>query len=155
MSRRPTGRNRSTTMKNLSPYQTAHLLVAAVRVLEYRDGHPPSPEAIGRLLSVSEEQVHRLCRKLVQQGILETTSGAYGLRVFISDHTAIEALSHEIPKSGLEDELAKFKQERQNRNKSIEELKNKEEARRKDLFKQIESRFKSKQHPPDDKASSD
>ena len=132
-------------MKNLSLYRTAHLVTAAIRVLEYRDGHPPSVEAIGHLLSASTEQIHRLCRKLENQGIVEITSGAYGVRVFIRDHTAIEQLSDETPKSGLEDELAKFKQDQQNRNKSIEDLKSKEDARRKELFKQIEEQFKKKQ----------
>ena len=132
-------------MKNLSLYRTAHLITAAIRVLEYRDGHPPSVEAIGSLLSASTEQIHRLCRKLENQGIVEITSGAYGVRVFIRDHMAIEQLPDETPKSGLEDELAKFKQEQQNRNKSIEDLKNKEDARRKELFRQIEDQFKKKQ----------
>lgn len=131
-------------MKNLSPYQTAHLITAAIRVLEYREGHPPSAAAIGGLLSVSEEQVHRLCRKLEDQGVVEITSGAFGARMFIRDHGAIETLSEDIPESGLNEELAKFKQEQENRNKSIEELKNKEDARRKALFKQIEEQFQKK-----------
>ncbi len=133
-------------MKNLSLYRTAHLVTAAIRVLEFRDGHPPSVAAIGKLLSASEEQVHRLCRKLENQGIVEITSGAYGVRVFIRDHTAIEQLSNDVPKGGMEDELARFKQAQQNRNKTIEDLKNREDARKKELFKQIEEQFKKK-HP--------
>lgn len=132
-------------MNNLSLYNTAHLVVAAIRVLEHRDGHPPSVEAMGRLLSASVEQVHRLCRKLEQHGIVEMTSGAYGVRVFIRDHTAIEQLPDDTPKSGLGDELAKFKQEQQSRNKTIEDLKHREDARKKELFKQIEQQFKNKQ----------
>ena len=135
-------------MKDLSLYKTAHLVVSAIRVLEYRDGHPPSVEEIGRLLSASVEQVHRLCRKLEQLGIVENTSGAYGVRVFVRDHTAIEQIPDEVPKGGLENELEKFKQEQQNRNKTIEGLKQKEDARKKELFKQIEEQFKNKQKPP-------
>jgi DNA-binding transcriptional regulator YhcF (GntR family) len=145
-------------MNNLSPYQTAHLIVAAIRVLEHRDGHPPSVEAMGQLLTASVEQVHRLCRKLEQQGIVEMTSGAFGIRVFISDHKAIEQLPDDSPKSGMGDELARFKQEQQGRNKTIEDLKQKEEARRKELFRQIEQQFKKKPSPdpeaPEDKTLS-
>ncbi|MEW6078361.1 MAG: hypothetical protein AB1724_11145 [Thermodesulfobacteriota bacterium] len=135
-------------MNNLSPYHSAHLVVAAIRILEHRDGHPPSVEAIGEILAVSVEQVHRLCRKLEQQGIVEMASGAYGVRVFIRDHTAIEHLPDDAPRSGMGDELARFKQEQQSRNKTIEDLKQKEETRKKELFKQIEQQFKKK--PPSD-----
>jgi len=135
-------------MENLSEYSTAHLLVAAIRVLEYRDGHPPSVEAIGQLLTASIEQIHRLCRKLEQHGIVEITSGAYGIRIFVRDHSAIEQLPGDAPKGGFEDELAKFKQEQQDRNKTIEDLKNKEDARKKELFKQIEEQFKDKEKQP-------
>jgi DNA-binding transcriptional regulator YhcF (GntR family) len=137
-------------MNNLSLYHTAHLVVAAIRVLEHRDGHPPSVEAVGQLLSASVEQIHRLCRKLEQQGIVELTSGAYGDRAFIRDHTAIEQLPDDTPKAGMEDELEKFRQEQHHRNKTIEDLKHKEEARRKELFKQIEQQFKKK--PPQEPA---
>ncbi len=132
-------------MKNFSLYKIAHLLVAAIRVLEYRDGHPPSIEAMGQLLSTSAEQVHRWCRKLEHHGIVEITGGAYGVRVFIRDHTAIEQLPDDTPGSDLGEELAKFKQEQQNRNQNIEKLKHNEEARRKELFKQIEEQFKKTQ----------
>lgn len=132
-------------MKNLSLYRTAHLVTAAIRILEYRDGHPPSMEAIGQLLSASAEQIHRLCRKLEKHDIVEIASGAYAVRAFIRDHTAIEQLPDDTPKGGMENELAKFKQEQQNRNKTIEDLKNREDTRRKELFKQIEENFKKKQ----------
>lgn len=138
-------------MKNLSFYNTAHLVVAAIRILEYRDGHPPSAEALGLLLSVSAEQIHRLCRKLEHHGIVEITGGAYGSRVFIKDHTAVEQLPDDLPRAGLEDELEKFKQEQQSRHKTIEDLKSREEARKKDLFKQIEQQFrKTQQKQPEE-----
>lgn len=136
-------------MENLSFYHTAHLLVAAIRVLEHRDGHPPSVEAMGQLLSASVEQIHRLCRKLEQHGIVQIAGGDYGIRVFIKDHAAIEQLPDDTPKAGLEDELAKFRQEQQSRNKTIEDLKSREEARKKELFKQIEQQFKSTRKQPE------
>ena len=135
-------------MKDLSLYQTAHLVVAAIRVLEYRDGNPPTVEAIAGLLIVSAEQAHRLCRKLESNGIVKITGSAYDARVFIQDHGAIEGLSDEPPKSGLEEELEKFKKDQQSKHKAIDDLKNKEASRRQELFKQIEEQLKKQQARP-------
>jgi DNA-binding MarR family transcriptional regulator len=129
-------------METLSLYKKAHLVVAAIRVLTYLNNKPPSVEDVCGLLGTSSEEVYMVCRKLEKKGILEAVEGAYGSRLFVLDHTAMEALSQEAPKSGMEEEIEKFKKTQQERDKKIEEIKAKEEERKRKLFEQLNQGLK-------------
>ncbi len=132
-------------MENMPLYNAAHLVVAAVRIAEYRDQQPPSVETAADLLAVSAEDTYRICRKLENYEIIRMVSGGYGVKIFIHDHTAIESLSQESPESDISHELEKFKEEQKQRNQKIAAIKQKEEERKKILFDQLEQQFKEKQ----------
>lgn len=132
-------------MENMPLYNAAHLVVAAVRIAEYRDQQPPSVESVADLLAVSAEDIYRICRKLEKHEIIRMVSGGYGVKVFIRDHTAIESLPQDSPESDISHELEQFKQEQKQRDQKIAAIKQKEEERKKKLFDQLEQQFKEKQ----------
>ncbi|MDY6903863.1 MAG: hypothetical protein SWH61_04180 [Thermodesulfobacteriota bacterium] len=129
-------------METLSMYKKAHLIVAAVRVLSHRKNRAPSVEDVCQCLNASSEHVHMICRRLEASGILEAVTGVEGARWFVRDHTAIEELSDDTPKSGIEEELAQFKKEQQARDQKIEAMKKSEADRKKKLFEELEAGLK-------------
>ncbi|MDY6830346.1 MAG: hypothetical protein SWC96_00650 [Thermodesulfobacteriota bacterium] len=129
-------------MEALSLYKKAHLVVAAIRVLTYLNNKPPTAEDVEGLLGASSEEVLLVCRKLEKRGIVEAVEGAYGARLFVLDHTAIEEISRDLPTGGMEEEIEKFKKTQQERDKKIEEIKAKEEERKRKLFEQLNQGLK-------------
>lgn len=127
-----------------SPYKEAHLLVAAVRVLEYRHQRPPALEQIAELLSVSTEEAGRLCRKSESAGIIETLEKSGEIRVFIKDHQLIENLADQGPDTPLSAELEKFRKQKQAQRKTIDELRTRQADKRKKMHEQIEQQLKAR-----------
>lgn len=89
-------------------YSQAHLIAAAIRILEHQHATPPSVEEVCEILSFSVEQGHRLCNRLKEMGIIDITSGAFGTRLFVVDHTKIEEIPRGESSSSMEAELRKF-----------------------------------------------
>ena len=79
-------------MKPNDLYTTAHLFVAAVRVLDHRDGAPPALEAICRMLDFSEEKGSYLLNRLKDQRIVDTVKGGFNDRIVVANYLAIEDL---------------------------------------------------------------
>ncbi|OQX63014.1 MAG: hypothetical protein B5M56_04290 [Desulfococcus sp. 4484_241] len=129
-------------MEALSPYEKAHLVVAAIRVLAYLDDKPPSIEDIGRFLRVSFEEINMVCRKLEQREVIEITEGPYGVRLFVRDHLAIEKFPKETLKAGIDEELERFRKGQKEREQRIAQIKAKEEERRKKLFERLNQGLK-------------
>jgi hypothetical protein len=123
-------------------YKNAHLIAAAVRLLEHKEMNAPSIEKICKELSFSIEQGTLIVRRMVDMGILDITEGAYGSRLYLRNHLALE----EIPKGEAEDrfadELAKFQNARKTHSKKIETIKAEQAAKRKNLFSEIEKKLK-------------
>ena len=94
-------------MKAKDLYTTAHLFVAAVRVLDHQDGAPPALSAICRLLGYSDEKGSYLLNRLKEQGIVDTLKSGFTDRIVVGDHLAIEELPRDTEESRLEQELKK------------------------------------------------
>ena len=133
-----------------TPYREAHLVVAAVRILEYRHQRPPSLEQVAELLSISTEEAGRLYRKLESEGILEGMEKSGEVRLFISDHRLIEQLPDQAAESGLSAELEKFRQQKQKERNSVEALRTRQEQKRKKMQEQIEQQLKDRISGPGD-----
>ncbi|MFP3998224.1 MAG: hypothetical protein ACLFUN_00130 [Desulfobacterales bacterium] len=129
-------------MKANSLYKEAHLIVAAIRVLEYRNEAPPRLEDVAGLLSVSAEEAARLCRRLGSMGIIETIEKSGETRLFIADHLRIEDIDDRAGQSSISAELEKFRRQKQNHRKTIDELKSGQEQKRKKIQEEIERKFK-------------
>jgi hypothetical protein len=106
----------------LSLYQKAHLVVAAIRLHAYREGVPPTPEQIGEALGMNREQAHFLVNKLVEVGAVQVAEGSFGTRVLLADHLKLEELEgHDLTPS-IEEELAAFKVAQAQRNEQLGKL---------------------------------
>ena len=127
----------------MDAYTEAHLLVAAVRVLQHRGGCPPAIEEVAELLSISVEMVHTICRRLSKQGILETFEDPFSLKLAVADHLAIENLPRTAgEETSLAKELERFQSEKKNVDQKVAAIQAEMTKKRQDLFADIEAKFK-------------
>jgi hypothetical protein len=131
-------------MKPNDVYTTAHLFVAAVRVLDHRDGAPPSLEAVCRLLDYSDEKGSYLLNRFLEQGVVDTVKSGFNDRIIVGNHLAIEDLPRDTEESRLEQELKKFKKGRDAMEEKVASIKAQQEQKKQDLFAQIEKQLKQK-----------
>ncbi len=85
----------------------AHLLVAAIRVLENRKQRLPQPGEIADLVEVGESAVRLQLNCLVDLGIVMLVESAFDTHVEIKNHLLIEDLSADAGPEIAED-LAEF-----------------------------------------------
>jgi hypothetical protein len=123
-------------------YAKSHLIVAAIRLLEYKDSAPPTIEKISRLLSVSVEEVLRLCRKLKDLQIIDMVETLEEVRTYICDHRKLEEIPAEDDVSSLESELIKFKKSREDVKKKIETIQAEQAEKKKKLHEELEKKLK-------------
>ncbi|MBU4389031.1 MAG: hypothetical protein KKB23_05775, partial [Proteobacteria bacterium] len=65
-------------MKGKDFYSEAHLVVAAIRILQHQNSAPPSIDEVCRTISLSLEQGNFVCRKLNEMNIIDVVEGAFG-----------------------------------------------------------------------------
>ena len=131
-------------MKPTDLYTTAHLFVAAVRVLDYRDGAPPALEAVCRLLDYSDEKGNYLLNRLKEQGIVDTVKSGFNDRIVVGNHLTIEELPRDTEESRLEQELKKFKKGKDAMQEKVASIKAQQDQKKQDLFAEIEKKLKQK-----------
>ena len=123
-------------------YDNAHLMVAAVRVLEYKKRRPPSVDELCDLLSVSLEQGFILARKLNDLNIIEVVEGTYGTRIFIRDHLKIEDIPKDTKDAGLEEAIRKFQDSRKDMKDKVASIQANQAEKKKNLFAELEKKLK-------------
>jgi hypothetical protein len=128
-------------------YLKSHLIVAAVRILEYKENSPPTIEKISNLLSISLEEGNRLCRKLKDLQAIEMVETLDEVRVYISDHRKLEEIPVEDDVSSLESELMKFKKSREEQKKKIETIQAEQAEKKKKLHEELEKKLKKEIRP--------
>jgi len=128
-------------------YTSAHLVVAAIRIIEHRNASPASFEELCQILSYSLEQGHYICRKLVEMEIIGMVEGAYGTKLYIRDHLKLEEIPRGPVESKIEKELQKFQTERKQFSRKIESIKSEQAKKKQDLFAEIEQKLKKKLKP--------
>jgi len=72
--------------------ETAELVVAAVRVYQYREGTPPSYEQLARFAKLSTEVVYHFVRKLAEIGVLRVIESAFEGKVILEDTSKMSEL---------------------------------------------------------------
>ena len=108
---------------NVDPgYREGHLIVAAVRVLEHRDGRPPTIEEIGKSLGTSNEWAGVLVRALEGKGIVRLVRGPFETRVEIKDHLLLESLSREESTARVDEELREFSARKKREEETLRNL---------------------------------
>ncbi|WP_155304058.1 hypothetical protein [Desulfosarcina widdelii] len=131
-------------MKMNDLYSTAHLFVSAVRVLDHREGAPPSLAAVCRLLDYSDEKGSYLLNRLKELAIVDTVKSGFEDRLVVGDHLAIENLPRNTEESRLEQELKKFKQGKDVMQEKVASIKAQQAQKKQDLFAEIEKKLKQK-----------
>ena len=130
-------------MKEIDLYTKAHLVVAAIRILERQDSVSSSIEKVCQMISFSLEHGNLICKKLDEMGIIEIVKGAYGTRLFIKNHLKIEEIPRGAGESKLEEELKKFQSSKKGLSKKIELFQAKQAEKQKNLFTQLEKKLKN------------
>ena len=130
-------------MKEIDLYTKAHLVVAAIRILERQANVSSSIEKVSQMISFSLEHGNLICKKLDEMGIIEIVKGAYGTRLFIKNHLKIEEIPRGAGESKLEEELKKFQNGKKGLSKKIELFQAKQSEKQKNLFAQLEKKLKN------------
>ena len=130
------------SMKGLDLYQKAHLLVAAIRILEYQHHSPPAVEAVCRLLDISVEEGGFFFRKFEETGILKAVESPQGIRLAVRDHSKIEEIPRGISESLLDKELKNFQTARKGFTQKIESFQAAQAEKKKQMFAELEKKLK-------------
>lgn len=125
-----------------SLYDSAHLFVAAVRFLTYREQSPPALAQICQALGLSQERGGFLCRRLADLGAIERVEGAYGDRLFVRDHLKLEDLPREAAPDRLQDELHRFQEAQKGLTSKVENIRAEQARKKKDLFSEMEKKLR-------------
>lgn len=129
-------------MKEIDLYTDSHLVVAAIRILEYKSQKPPTDQEVLEYLNLSIEQGHRLLGKMHELGIIEIMSGNYGTRLFIRNHLNIENIPKNTQNQTIQDEIVKFKLSKKGLEKKIEAIQEQQSRKQKELFAEMENKLK-------------
>ena len=130
-------------MKTINTYHDSHLFVSAIRVLDHQKSASPAIEDVCSLLGFSLEKGHFICNKLVEMGIVEIVEGAYGMRLYIKDHTLIEEIPTSDQESKLDEALKRFKSSRKGYAEKVASIQADQKEKRKNLFADLEKKLKS------------
>jgi DNA-binding Lrp family transcriptional regulator len=130
------------TMELDDLYSSAHLFIAAIRVCEHQHGGRASVEDVCGLIGLSLEQGNFICKKLLEDGVIERVHGAFGTRLFIKDHLKIEEIPRKEKGSSLEQEIRKFQDSKKGFAQKIESLKAAQAEKKKNLFADVEKKLK-------------
>ena len=123
-------------------YSDAHLVVAAIRIIEHRNSAPPSIDEVCRTISFSLEQGNFVCRKLNEMNIINVVEGAFGTKLFIKNHLLLEDIPKGATEDDLEKELKKFQDSKKDYTQKIKLFQSEQEKKRKDLFTELEKKLK-------------
>lgn len=127
----------------MDAYSEAHIFVAAIRVLTFQKGCPPSLEETCSLLGFSAEAGHALSRRLKNLGILDTFEDPFSVKLSVDDHLKIETLSkEENEEDSLAKEIEKFQAGKSNMDQKVKAIQDDLAKKKSDMFADIESKFK-------------
>ncbi|MDA8141231.1 MAG: hypothetical protein M0036_21520 [Desulfobacteraceae bacterium] len=129
-------------MEAKNPYYEGHLFVAAIRVLEHKNGAPPALDQIAEFLKFSNEQAGLICRRLYEGGMIAQVEGAFEGRWVVADHLKLEELPREVESTELDNALKKFQAERNKLAQKVESIKEQQAQKRKELFAGLEKKLK-------------
>jgi hypothetical protein len=131
-----------TIMSKKDLYHNAHLVVAAIRLLEHQRNMPPDVETLQKTLDFSLEECHFLCRKLHQLGVIDIVEGSFGAKLFIKNHLELENIPKMPEDSHIREDIDRFMTSRKDYSKEIESIKAQQEKKQKDLFARIDEKLK-------------
>lgn len=135
-------------MHEKSPYETAHLMAAAIRIAAHqKKGTPPEISEVCALLHISREEGLFFIRRLEKAGIVESVKQGGADRLFIRDMQAIESLPQKVERPEMDAEIEAFQSKRHHRNLEIENFQKKQKEKQKALFAELNRKL-TKEEPP-------
>lgn len=123
-------------------YEKAHLVAAAIRVLTHTLHTAPETVNISDLLGISLEETGWILHSMNECGIVEQVSAGAVTRYFLVDTLKIENLPRKSGQTQLDQELAKFKSNRQEIKTKVASIQNAQVEKKKSLFAEIEKKLK-------------
>ncbi|MFV0438390.1 MAG: hypothetical protein ACK5PS_13495 [Desulfopila sp.] len=127
----------------MTPYDEAHLFVAATRILTYQRGCAPQMAEICQMLGISIEAGLAQARKLAQANIVEIYQDPFSIKISVANHLAIEQLPQTAaPADSLTRELEQFMAKKKDLAKKAEAIQAELESRQKNMFKNIEEQLR-------------
>ena len=130
-------------MKKIDLYNSAHLVVSAIRILDHQSNMPPSIDNVCTMLAFSREHCSLICKKLKDMEIIDIVEGAFGSKLCIRDFTRIETIPSTAEDSTLRDELKKYQEASKEKQSRIESIKAQQDKKKKDLFAALDKQLKS------------
>jgi hypothetical protein len=91
-------------MSQLPSRLDGRLIVAAIRILEHREQHPPTEEEIAALLNWHEDQTRVIARELADFGALAAIKSPFEVRYKLLEELKVEELPVE---SNVADDFAR------------------------------------------------
>ena len=85
-----------------------HIHVAAIRVLKHREGRPPTPEEVAKMLGSQFELTNHRLRVLQSLGIISIVENPFEAHVSIENYAALEELPEERSETALAEEVEDF-----------------------------------------------
>ena len=95
-----------------------------------------------KALSISEERRHHISRKLSELEIIEVISGAYGTKLFVKNHLAIEEIPQGDTDSKFDEALKKFQDRKKDLSRKVASIQAIQKEKKKKLFSDLEKQFK-------------
>lgn len=89
--------------------EEGHAHVAAIRVLKYRLGRPPTMDEAAEILGSKVEITNHRMRKLAELGIVHLVENPFEVHVSVADHTALDSLPEEANEEALSEAVEDFK----------------------------------------------
>ncbi len=126
----------------LSLYDKAHLVAAAIRVLTHTQKTAPTLSSISDLLGISQEEIAWIVHVLSTHDIVTGVTAGSITRYFLADVSKIESLPKQSTETQLDQELAKFKNARQEMESKAQTILAEQAEKQKSRFAEIEKKLK-------------
>ena len=127
----------------MSPYDEAHLFVAAIRILLHQKQSPPTIDDVCALLNTSVEAGISVCRALEKAKIIEMSQDPFSTRLTITNHLKIEELPRtSAAHDSLAKELEQFMNKKQAFDKKVNEIKADIKKKRQEMHSGIEEKLR-------------
>ncbi|MFN8549314.1 MAG: hypothetical protein U0527_15405 [Candidatus Eisenbacteria bacterium] len=125
-------------------YHEAHLVVAGIRVVQHREGRPPTPEEVAELIALPKEKVHVLLRALASRGVVQIMENPFEVRLDVLDPAPLETLPRDASTPEMKGELDEFYEREREKKAEMDRMFRGGEVdkRRQDRVKKLEEEFR-------------
>ena len=129
-------------MKTLPTQAQGHLVVAAMRVVQFKLRRPATDAEIAAILDLPPEEVAHWARGLQAHGVVRLVESAFDVRYELMDHTLLDTLPEDEGAPALEGEIEAFHERHKEKQASLDNLFGEGDARKKGRMSKLEDELK-------------